>query len=332
MSVQTPRKLIETFLMLFGGLKSVVGNVPERLPPFYNQHSGVKEATDKIYQFLRVHDFERRVFRGAKVHRISNSEHFQAEYHDFDQNWMPKIIDAIYPEIGELFTNIDIETLEAPSIEAAEGIRPDPETDDEFDPSAHNGSEAVGMVFWAAQSRADDDDGSEISNASKIGLDAFDYLTGTIGLNVEDVFRRWRMVPIVFMPDHVSIKHSVNDRGSIHELLSDAVRAYVFGASAACIFACRATLEAILKEHYELDYQYIDGRGRTRDKGLAELIVLADEKYEFVQGKRIQRLADRANHVMHAFAKRAPLNEDDEKTLLEFIKTIKFLIERAPET
>jgi hypothetical protein len=70
------------------------------------------------------------------------------------------------------------------------------------------------------------------------------------------------------MPAHVSNEHGLTEKGSLNDLLDDAVRAYVFGAPAAAIAMCRAALEMVLKRHY--------GQGQWDDvRGLDNLIVLA---------------------------------------------------------
>ncbi len=132
------------------------------------------------------------------------------------------------------------------------------------------------------------------------------------------------------MPAHVSNKYGLTERGSIYELIDDAVRAYVFGAPAAAIAMCRAILETILKEHYDLEFQYRDNKGKLRDKGLGELIILADERYKFVQGKRVRNLSDAANKIMHRYSARNKITVEDEKIIIDFFKTNKFLLERAP--
>ena len=86
----------------------------------------------------------------------------------------------------------------------------------------------------------------------------------------------------------------------------------------------------ILKKHYDLDYQFKDRQGTLRDKGLGELIILADEKYKFIQGSRLKRLANGANTILHDYTRQRKLPTEADQTILEFLKTLKFMIERAP--
>ena len=322
--------------MLFSAVKNAASNEPSRVTTFYKQHKPLKTAVNELYAFMSFGDFERRVFHAPKKYHPQTPKGFERAFRDYKDNWELLISDCLFPILLDLL-ELDIGEEESDNnqpIATPEVYAPDPEHEDRFDPLIHDGAKALEMAFWVTDSYADETNSKEsadtIHYASKIGLEAYDYLTDTIGLEVEGVFRRWRHVPTIFMPAHVSNAHGTTERGSLYDLIDDAVRAYVFGAPAAAVATCRAALETILKRHYDLDYQFKDREGRIRDKGLGELIILADEKYEFVQGKRLERLTLNANKVLHNYSGRNRMSERDEQSILDFLKTIKFMIERAP--
>jgi hypothetical protein len=64
---------------------------------------------------------------------------------------------------------------------------------------------------------------ADIRGDIRVALDAFDYFTETIGLDIADIFQKWRNVPITFMPAHVSNRHGWTERGSLYDLMDDAV-------------------------------------------------------------------------------------------------------------
>jgi len=68
-----------------------------------------------------------------------------------------------------------------------------------------------------------------------------------IGIDINGIFRRWREVPPIFMPSPVSNKQG-EEKGSLNDLLDNAVRAYVCGAPAAAIAMCRAVLKMVVKD------------------------------------------------------------------------------------
>jgi hypothetical protein len=85
---------------------------------------------------------------------------------------------------------------------------------------------------------------------------------------------------------------------------------------------CRAALEMVLKEHY--------GKGKWDDCKLGKIIVLAGQRFNFVDESRLRRLTNGANGILHKYSKHGGMSDQDEKTILEFLKTVKFLIQRAP--
>jgi hypothetical protein len=217
----------------------------------------------------------------------------------------------------------DAERVEPETAREAEAVKPDPEIEASFDPLRHDGGYAIQLGIEQLEMNADHSFTSRGQNSSCLALDAYEYLTGTIELNIHNVFQRWRKVPVVFMPAHVYNRYGASDKGSLLHLLNDAVRAYVFGAPAAAIAMCRAALETVLKRHY--------GRGQWEDVKLGRLVVLASQQYDFVQQNKITPLVDRANEILHNYTQEDRLSDDDERAILNFLKTVKFLIQRAPK-
>lgn len=333
---RTQLNVLEQFMVRFDALKQAASNEPSRVTTFFNQHEPLRKAVTELFELTSLSDFERRIFHTPKKYHVQAPEGFQQAYEDYEEHWQSEIWACIYPFLLE-FLNIDVDPSASPVAGTGaktEVYTPDPNAEDGFDPLHHDGGAAFEMALWAAETLAqyaDGEHGVSSDYAAKIGLEAYEYLVGTIGLDVKGAFRRWRNIPIIFMPAHVSNAHGLTEKGSLYDLLDDAVRAHVFGAPAAAIATCRAALEMVLKRHYGLDYQFRDRDGRVRDKGLGELIVLANEKFSFVQGRRLQRLCDDANRVMHNYSQRDRDKFKDEQVVLEFLKTIKFLIEKAPD-
>lgn len=336
--------ILEQFILLFNALKKAAKDDPEKLEIFYGQNAHLKNVANNLYNFMGYGDFERRIFHSNKKYIQHAPDGFDEAWKEYKKKWSGPLQDCQFKiDFSEIFPEMkDYSEIGSskPQIEI-ELDPPDLELDTEFDPIHHDGGMAFEMAFYAADSYAENVDTEfedTIHIESKIGLDAYDYLTNTIGFNASEVFRRWRQIPVIFMPAHVSNKHGLTERGSIYELIDDAVRAYVFGAPAAAIAMCRAILEMILKQHYDLDYRYRDSKGKLRDKGLGGLIILADERYGrsqnnkngFFDGQRVRKLSDAANKIMHDYSSRETISKEDERIILNFFKTNKFLIERAP--
>lgn len=204
---------------------------------------------------------------------------------------------------------------------------PDPEHEGAFDPCRHDGGAAIELGIGVLENEANfrNEKAGEWSprRASTIALGAYDYLVNTIGFDIRGAFQRWRKIPVTFRPAHVSNRYGASDKGSLSHLLEDAVRAYTFGSFAATIAMCRATLEMALKQHYLPDQE--------GNSDLSNLIVLADKRYDFVQAGKIDPIRKKAYAILHRYHKVDHLSDEDEHTILNYLKTVKFLIERAPK-
>jgi hypothetical protein len=299
--------LFEEFLLYFETLKSVAKGEPCRVVTFSNESQAIKNAVNALQTFLVSTDFERRVFHGPRKLLAQVPEHFEIAWGEYRSSWLPMIM-----ELNDWDEDLSLAEWEGGSAWSSFWHS-------EFDPKYHDGGRwiAAGIEYLADLSDAD-----HLDNDRQITIGALDYLTDTIGLDVSDVFQRWRKVPITFMPAHVSNKHGQTEKGSLYDLIDNAVRAYVCGAPAAAIAICRAALEMVLNDHY--------GKGQWGKVKLGKMIVLASQRFDFVHEGRLRRLTNNANSILHSYSKTVRMSEEDEETILEFMKTVKFLIQRAP--
>lgn len=280
------------------------------------------DAAEALWDFVAGTQFRLRVFHlGGKLRR-GVPQTFAREWSDFERHWDWPLWIA-----GLDCSRRDWIEEERPSIEEPELFEPDPSITDELNPIYQDWGAAVEIALSymkrAAASRDQQrgDDAWREANVCRLGVDAFRYLRQVIGLNVADVLRRWRRVPVIFFPEHREPDRG-DHLGTLDDLLDDAVRSYVCGAPAAAIAMCRASLERVLKEQY--------GRGRWDKARLAELISLASAEFSFIEEARVRRLVDRANGILHRYSREHRLTASDDRLIVEFLKTVKFLVQRAP--
>ena len=321
----------EEFLILFNKLKAAAGDTPERVASFYTESRAVRDALDVLQEFLARSDLERRVFHGKKLLRVTPE--FLAAWDEFATKWRfcvtrpedvgPGVVlplfdddpplDAEQVALLEEQTRRQWKEAKVERDAAVPELRdPDPEAEASFDPMTHDGGAAIelGIEYLADIGLKDAE--PEWQNRCSISLGAYDYLTETIGFDAHDVFRRWRNLPPVFMPAHVSNRYGASDKGSLPYLLDDAVRAYVFGAPAAAIAMCRAAYDMV-KRHYDREQ-------------LEKVTIFASRRFDY----DIKQLVVRANEVMHNYEHRRRLTADDDRVILSFLGTIKFFVENAP--
>ena len=166
-------------------------------------------------------------------------------------------------------------------------------------------------------------------NQYGIFLDFFAHIRNHIGISIPDLIERWSCVPDFRFPVHAYESPFAQD-DKLLRLLQDAVRAYVVGAPTACVATCRAALELILKQYYIKDHKENGRDGRKRDIGLEELITLADQRYQSVQGRRLHELRRAGNKILHEAKTMDQLSKEEDRAILNYLKTLKSLIERAP--
>ena len=312
--------VFEEFIALLERVRTTAKDCPERVVTFFDQSKEISETVVALNRFLRDTDFERRVFYGRDKIIDRAPPRFQEQWDDYDRRWAPAFslltLQSLFPETKLDYAPKSVGAKLAPD-------PPDPETDETFDPLWHDGGAAFELGIEQLETEAQFVTDERVSNSCRLALGAYDYLTETIGLNLSDVFRRWRQAPVVLMPTHVSNRYGASDKGSLPNLLNDAVRAYVFGAPAAAFAICRAAFEMILKRHY--------GGGEWEDprEKLAKVVALANER-GFIKRDEIKPLIDRADGILHRCAEEAVVSAEDERTILIFLATLKSLIEQAP--
>lgn len=309
----------EEFIALFNRVKEEAKGDPRRVTTFYGQSQVLSDAADALDQFLWRSDFERRFMHGPRKFHAQVPSEFEPAWRDYSKNWTGPIAGA---RLGELGFDLDKVASETPS--AADAFD-EPEYDEHFDPRWDDGAAAIQTGLDHLGDKLSDYEDAEFgstgaANLCRPALEAWDYLQKTIGIDVAGIFHRWRTVPVMFLPAHVSNRHGLTEKGSLFDLLDDAVRAYVAGAPAASTAMCRAALELVLREHYVRP---------TGEMSLDNLIDLAARRFEYLDAARLHRHRKAANRIMHGYVAKK-LTAEDEELILDFLRNLKFLIQRAP--
>jgi hypothetical protein len=318
---------IEQFRALFENHKTVAGSEPKRLATFYSQSSAIRDAAEKLAESAGELTYNLEWFGAKRLGPVSAG--FEQAWEEYKDRWAPAIA---YGSFCERLAKTDessasnFRKLNPYNPDIGRGLmlrpreqeEPDPDRDKFFDPVRHDGGDALalGVDHWRGEVHR----AKLIANKCQIALDAFDYLMDPIGIDIADIFRRWRELPTIFMPPPVSNKHG-EEKGSLNDLLDNAVRAYVCGAPAAAIAMCRAVLEMVLKTHYLTDEEIVDKMGN--EWGLKKLISLAEARYSFLPRLRLSELKEGGDDVLHKYHKRERLSASDEKAIIDYMRTLR---------
>ncbi|MFP1630960.1 hypothetical protein ACLB6G_04415 [Zhengella sp. ZM62] len=320
------------FLLHFNKLREEVNGSPQTLLTFLKEKPEWRGLASNVRASA---DFIKSITALKKVHpHVSPS--FINAWKEYERIWKIPVEYVYWEKLFSLSLDVGDGTIIGPISYEEFAARdragstleaPNPETDERFKPLEHDGGAAIRSLKSVVSGVAD---GKReigeyfIANALDVGLGALDHLEDRIGIDLALAFDRWSRLPPVFVPKHVSDRHGQTEKGSLYELLNDAIRAYVAGAPAAAIAMCRACLEIVLKDHY------LRGEWDEKDS-LYSVIELAVVRYDFLSKKKLHSLRLDANRILHNIAGEPKLGLEDEKVLLQFFKDLKFYIERAPQ-
>lgn len=312
------------FLAAFSALREATGDSPERLAAMFQNSdrlTGLAREVGSEWDFVSLLATHRKVF--AQV-----SPEFIEAGKDYLDRWQPAVeFVKAWPILT--FTLDGRPPSSLPSYEkfksgkswVARREKSEPDWEDSFHPVRHHGGAEIRqmllLVDHFADTRLD-----ELGNALKIGSEALSHFERVTGLDIAEAFDRWNRIPPIFVPEQVSDRHGLSDKGSLFGLLEDAIRAYVAGATGASVAMCRAVLERLLREHYLLSPP--DER-----VSLTEIIEEARKTGQFPKGMRdgAWQLKNLADAVLH---RAGQATARDEEKLIAAFGHLKHWIESAP--
>lgn len=246
---------------------------------------------------------------------------FIKRYHAYKERFAPEV-DRVYGNLWlRAFGLGDDEKVDGISV--AEILHPKrtppaPADDEDgiagwYTVGAGDSAEAVDFVIQYVWNMHEGHDHAE---DLRTGLDAWEWFTGTVGVDLAGIEGRWNKLPRALIPSHVSAADGLLD------LLDDATKAYVYGLSAAAVAMCRAVCERVLKESYFGDDK--------KNESLGDLAYLAEKRFDHLRQSNLGKHVTVANRVMHHYRARQ-FSEREDESVRQFLETVKTLIERAPE-
>lgn len=237
----------------------------------------------------------------------------KAAYRDYKQEWLDivaRAADDIVERHAERIQKAFESAHEATdSYSSTDSDRP------EFDPTRDDPVDVFEDMVWFSGAYADAYDDHELGDQQRVAGQAWDFLCDTLGLDLRAFWQRWQRVEPIFVPAHVADAYGRSEPASLNRQLDEAVHAYVFGASAAALTMCRALMELVLTKHYGCD-----------GDDLQKVIAACEARPQHAWMKRLDLQAKRriANRVLHDH------RAVEEEAVVEFLKTVRELIERAP--
>ena len=296
---------IVTFLQSFPALKAKVNHNPRNL--VWMAHESIEVEKLAVDVFNADQDLKTLLATASSKAITPVPTGFKGVLADYRSEWEDKIGVVISDVISKVLKELKEASDPVSDNTGSEPDRPS------FDARFENAAELIEDILWLSDAHAQED--SDLGDEQRKALQAWDWFRDTVGLDLKAVAARWRRIQPVFVPDHVANAHGYTEPGSLYELLDQAVRAYVFGASTAAIAMCRALTELILTRHYDCE-----------GDELKSIIIFAESRYKYAWMKKhkLDEKRKLANQVLHQY--RHATNE----SVLGWLATLKELIEKAP--
>jgi uncharacterized protein with HEPN domain len=161
------------------------------------------------------------------------------------------------------------------------------------------------------------------------GLDGLAWLRIGVGLDFADLQARWKQIPVISVPKHLSElsdKSGDNEVRGLFAFLDQTRLTYLVGADLAAIALCRATTELLIRRQY--------APRAAKSEGLTSLIRRvrkAHPKLEFL--KDLFKKVEEANNILHSSSYSVhDLRRDRYQVIVrEWVKLLEKMIDEAPE-
>jgi hypothetical protein len=141
---------------------------------------------------------------------------------------------------------------------------------------------------------------------------ALNYFEKVIGLDFDNINRRWGKAPSLFISEKIQKK---NDK--LVEMYNEAVKSYIFGLNVSATAMCRALLEHILINYY-----------RIPKDDLINVVSIAEKKFRRLQSLKLHKLRKDGNDVMHEYETKSRI---EDAAVVSYLLTIRALVDFIPE-
>ena len=334
-----PVRITEEFVRTFRAVKSGLGGTYDA-DVFARK---LEEDENFVAIVDHLDSLVRSVLEGLKKKKDKTVKQahpeFAKELSEFKTRWEQLPVDYLMWRMGPLELDIEALIKEASSSQSGNVVE-DRDDEFEFDDEKESGASLVsGMVKYVR-------DHAEFGGGQFNRMaEAFLWFEAR-GLDLDVFERRWKKIPIIFVPKHASDGYDIAPRSGsgkrdlkghkgLYWLLDEALHAYYFGADAAAICVCRALTEELIEKFYLDQNEISEITARTKSPSpLKAFIKASEEKHPQVKKHNLVTKIEVANEVLH----QAKLDissmqkwSGSENLIRQWVLSLKTLIENAPK-
>lgn len=307
----------EVFLALFLQLKTEVKNSPLTLEWLQTYTPKLRRLCMELNHVCQTIS-KNIATNSSKLYVAPKS--FNKHWKEYNKDYLKIVEDIGNKESKEAIRKALAELqsiLKKPSIEAVaeEILKNDNESrkiGSYFDPTKDDPVKLIYDIFLTYHDMYVNDfcDDENINMDKAIG--AWDFFQNTIGINFKEIYKRWINSPHIFIPDD----YRNQNIESLVDLYNEAVKTYIFGNKLASLAICRALLENVLINYYNLNEGDLD-----------KIITTAEIKYPYFKQLELHKKRRMVNRILHNYKKDRPIKDGD---VLDFLHTLKNLIQKIP--
>lgn len=134
--------------------------------------------------------------------------------------------------------------------------------------------------------------------------EALAWVDETVGLDFSDLQARWKAIPVISVPQHVSDMYGPEEPLGLFSYLDQIRLAYLVGADLAATALCRTTTEVLIRCHYANHVPDVQDPRKTKltgspGEGKLNLIEHAEGRHEFLRVFNLSELVKSANEILH---------------------------------
>jgi hypothetical protein len=337
-----PRRVTEDFVRWYELMLSRTGNMPAALPAKLERDRQLLHAIHELDSLWDVINRHRRISRRRFI--VQADPKFRRAFEDYEARWK-SLIDAHWEEQRRMVDlALDKTTLTAADLtlldenatgspdathsvgsvdENAADQQPTPERYDwEFDPDRDSAAELIEYVEGFLQVEIDSGFRDSHTAMCSQAAGAMKWMRETVGLDLGEIESRWKEIPPIVVPKHVSDRHGIEDPYSLFGYLDQVRLAYMIGADLAAIAMCRAATEILIRFHYNQD-----------DKtDLKTLVRSTQQKREFffLQNYNLASKIEEANDILHFNKGDIKHRRRSQALVREWIRVLREMIDRVP--
>nr|HPJ01027.1 hypothetical protein [Enterococcus sp.] len=278
----------ESFLTLFSKLKQEINNSPitlEWLQAHKPQIRRLCAEINSVYQTVS----KKIATNPSKVSVVPRA--FNRQFQEYNRDYL-KLVKAIgdkesletikesLEKLRQILKKATIDEVVDEILGKEEGNIKRGST---FDPTKDDPVKMIYNIFLTYHDMvANDFFDYDEDNYHDKAIGAWDFFEDTIGIKFKEIYKRWKNSPHIYFPDDYQ-NQSIDD---LIDLYHEAVKSYIFGNKLASLAICRALLENVLINYYNLNKGDLDN-----------IITTAEIKYPYFKQLELHKKRRMVNRI-----------------------------------